>query len=58
MRARTSARAQRRRLLALESTEPIAFRRQNSGGYDLPSPRLETGLDPEGRQGFGLPVRG
>ncbi|MFZ3495192.1 NAD(P)H-dependent oxidoreductase [Streptomyces sp. 5.8] len=45
------------RLLTLESTEPIAFRRQNFGDYEIPSLRLKEGLEPAGRAGFGLHVR-
>jgi len=46
------------RLLALESTEPIPFRRQNFGDYEIPSLQLKEGLEPAGRTGFGLHVRG
>lgn len=46
------------RLLTLESTEPIAFRRQNFGDYEIPSLHLKEGLEPAGRTGFGLHVRG
>ncbi|MGW0854386.1 NAD(P)H-dependent oxidoreductase [Streptomyces sp. NPDC002690] len=46
------------RLLTLESTEPIAFRRQNFGDYEIPSLQLKEGLEPAGRTGFGLHVRG
>ncbi|MFM9607523.1 NAD(P)H-dependent oxidoreductase [Streptomyces niveiscabiei] len=46
------------RLLTLESTEPIGFRRQNFGDYEIPSLRLREGLEPAGRTGFGLHVRG
>ncbi|CAL9374909.1 Glutathione-regulated potassium-efflux system ancillary protein KefF [Nocardiopsis dassonvillei] len=52
------AKAWEQRLLTLESTEPIAFRRQNSGDYEIPSLRLKEGLEPAGRTGFGLHVRG
>ncbi|MEV7280010.1 NAD(P)H-dependent oxidoreductase [Streptomyces sp. NPDC093111] len=52
------AEAWRERLLTLESTEPIAFRRQNFGDYEIPSLRLKEGLEPAGRTGFGLHVRG
>nr|WP_221377640.1 NAD(P)H-dependent oxidoreductase [Actinoplanes polyasparticus] len=45
------------RLLTLESTEPIAFRRQNFGDYEIPSLNLKKGLEPAGRTGFGLHVR-
>ncbi|MFJ5228404.1 NAD(P)H-dependent oxidoreductase [Kitasatospora sp. NPDC088391] len=50
--------AWRERLLTLESTEPIAFRRQNFGDYEIPSLHLREGLEPAGRTGFGLHVRG
>ncbi|MDI2127701.1 NAD(P)H-dependent oxidoreductase [Yinghuangia seranimata] len=53
-----AAKAWRERLLALETTEPIAFRRQNFGDYEVPSLRLKEGLERPGRTGFGLHVRG
>ncbi|NKQ27817.1 NAD(P)H-dependent oxidoreductase [Streptomyces galbus] len=52
------AKAWEQRLLTLESTEPIAFRRQNAGDYEIPSLQLKEGLEPGGRTGFGLHVRG
>ncbi|GHG08384.1 NAD(P)H-dependent oxidoreductase [Streptomyces filamentosus] len=52
------AEAWRRRLLTLETTEPIPFRRQNAGDYEIPSLHLKEGLEPAGRTGFGLHVRG
>lgn len=52
------AKAWTERLLALESTEPIAFRQQNLGDYEIPSLHLKKGLEPAGRTGFGLHVRG
>ncbi|MGW2049844.1 NAD(P)H-dependent oxidoreductase [Streptomyces sp. NPDC001858] len=52
------AKAWEQRLLTLESTEPIAFRRQNYGDYEIPSLHLKEGLEPAGRTGFGLHVRG
>lgn len=52
------AKAWEERLLTLESTEPIAFRRQNFGDYEIPSLHLKEGLEPAGRTGFGLHVRG
>ncbi|MFI5938153.1 NAD(P)H-dependent oxidoreductase [Actinoplanes sp. NPDC051494] len=45
------------RLLSLRTTEPIAFRRQNFGDYEIPSLRLKPGLEAPGRQGFGLHTR-
>ncbi|MET9744880.1 NAD(P)H-dependent oxidoreductase [Streptomyces ardesiacus] len=53
-----AARAWRERLLSLETTEPIAFRPQNHGDYEIPSLRLKQGLEEPGRSGFGLHVRG
>ena len=47
-----------KRLLTLESTEPIPFRRQNFGDYEMPALHLKEGLEPPGRSGFGLHVRG
>lgn len=52
------ARAWEERLLALEDTEPIAFRRQNFGDYDIPSLTLKEGVERPGREGFALHVRG
>ncbi|MFG3323815.1 NAD(P)H-dependent oxidoreductase [Streptomyces sp. NPDC048171] len=52
------AKAWEQRLRTLESTEPIAYRRQNSGDYEMPSLQLKEGLEPAGRTGFGLHVRG
>ncbi|WP_040796560.1 NAD(P)H-dependent oxidoreductase [Nocardia higoensis] len=52
------AEAWEQRLLTLDSTEPIPFRRQNFGDYQLPSLHLKEGLEPMGRTGFGLHVRG
>lgn len=51
------AKAWEQRLLTLDSTEPIAFRRQNFGDYEIPSLHLKEGLEPAGRTGFGLHVR-
>jgi NAD(P)H dehydrogenase (quinone) len=51
------AKAWQQRLLTLESTEPIAFRRQNFGDYEIPSLFLKEGLEPAGSTGFGLHVR-
>ncbi|MFE5601687.1 NAD(P)H-dependent oxidoreductase [Streptomyces coelicoflavus] len=53
-----AAKAWTERLLTLETTEPIAFRRQNFGDYEIPSLRLKQGLETPGRHGFGLHVRG
>lgn len=52
------AKAWEQRLLTLEETEPIPFRRQNLGDYEIPSLRLKDGLEPVGRTGFGLHVSG
>ncbi|MBB5825846.1 NAD(P)H-dependent oxidoreductase [Micromonospora carbonacea] len=53
-----AAKRWRERLLTLETTAPIAFRRQNFGDYEIPSLRLKEGLEAPGRRGFGLHVRG
>ncbi|GAB4585405.1 NAD(P)H-dependent oxidoreductase [Nocardia sp. IFM 10818] len=45
------------RLLTLESTEPIPFRRQNFGDYEIPALQLKEGLELAGRTGFGLHLR-
>ncbi|RKS08265.1 NAD(P)H dehydrogenase (quinone) [Nocardiopsis sp. Huas11] len=52
-----AAKAWEQRLLTLDSTEPIAFRPQNHGDYEIPSLHLKEGLEPAGRTGFGLHVR-
>lgn len=51
------AKAWEQRLLTLESTAPVPFRRQNSGDYEIPSLHLKEGLEPAGRTGFGLHVK-
>lgn len=51
------AKAWEQRLLTLESTEPIAFRPQNLGDYEIPSLQLKEGLEPAGGSGFRLHVR-
>ncbi|TDT42165.1 NAD(P)H dehydrogenase (quinone) [Streptomyces sp. BK208] len=53
-----AAKAWKERLLSLETTEPIAFRPQNGGDYEIPSLRLREGLEAPGSRGFGLHVRG
>ncbi|GAA3432615.1 NAD(P)H-dependent oxidoreductase [Kutzneria kofuensis] len=53
-----AAKAWEQRLLTLESTEPIPFRRQNFGDYEIPSLHLKEGLEPLGHTGFRLHVRG
>jgi NAD(P)H dehydrogenase (quinone) len=50
------ARAWEARLLTVEATEPIAYRRQNFGDYEIPSLHLKQGLESAGRAGFGLHV--
>ncbi|RRR99471.1 NAD(P)H-dependent oxidoreductase [Glycomyces terrestris] len=52
------AKAWEQRLLTIESTEPIPYRRQNFGDYEIPSLHLKEGLEPAGRSGFGLHVDG
>ncbi|NKY49488.1 NAD(P)H-dependent oxidoreductase [Nocardia vermiculata] len=52
------AKAWQQRLHTLETTEPIPFRKQNFGDYEIPSLQLKEGLEPLGRSGFGLHVRG
>ncbi|MEV0645039.1 NAD(P)H-dependent oxidoreductase [Phytomonospora sp. NPDC050363] len=42
------------RLLKLEATDPIPFRRQNFGDYEIPSLRLRPGLERPGAKGFEL----
>lgn len=45
------------RLLGLETAEPIAYRRQNFGDYEIPSLALKEGVERHGREGFALHVR-
>lgn len=52
-----AAKAWEQRLLSIEQTDPIAFRTQNGGDYELPALRLREGLEAKGRTGFGLHVR-
>ncbi|MFJ5707995.1 NAD(P)H-dependent oxidoreductase [Streptomyces sp. NPDC093105] len=52
-----AVKAWQERLLTLESTEPIPFRRQNFGDYEIPSLHLKPGREPAGRTGFRLHVR-
>ena len=53
-----AAKTWKERLLSLETAEPIAFRRQNFGDYEIASLRLKAGLEVPGRTGFSLHVRG
>ncbi|MEU8432808.1 NAD(P)H-dependent oxidoreductase [Streptomyces sp. NPDC029216] len=46
------------RLLTLEDTDPVPYRSQNGGDYEIPAVRLREGLESPGRSGFGLHVRG
>lgn len=52
-----AAKAWRQRLLELPVTEPIRYRRQNGGDYEMPSLRLRAGLEDLGDRGFGLHAR-
>ena len=51
------AKAWEDRLRTLDSAEPIAFRRQNFGDYEIPSLQLKRGVEPHGHTGFRLHVR-
>ena len=44
------------RLLDIETTEPIAFRKQNFGDYEMSSLRLREGLEQPGQSSFALHV--
>ncbi|MFR9788220.1 NAD(P)H-dependent oxidoreductase [Streptomyces sp. MB22_4] len=46
----------RKRLLTLEETEPVPYRTQNGGDYEIPAARLREGLEAPGRSGFALHV--
>ena len=47
----------RERLAALFTGQPIAYRFQNDGDYELPSLRLKEGLESSGATGFALHTR-
>lgn len=51
------ATAWEQRLRTLAATDPIPFRRQNFGDYEIPSLQLKPGLEAAGRTGFDLHVR-
>ncbi|TRV81081.1 NAD(P)H-dependent oxidoreductase [Streptomyces sp. 130] len=55
---REAAKAWQERLLTLESTAPIPYRRQNFGDYEIPSLHLKEGLEAVGRSGFALHLAG
>ncbi|WP_114394628.1 NAD(P)H-dependent oxidoreductase [Oleisolibacter albus] len=44
----------RERMRTLETTAPIAFRRQNGGDYTIPAMQLRPGLEAPGATGFAL----
>ncbi|MEV7414725.1 NAD(P)H-dependent oxidoreductase [Streptomyces sp. NPDC089919] len=48
------AKAWRERLLTLETTDPVPYRRQNFGDYEIPSLHLKEGLETPGHSGFSL----
>ncbi|WP_433562972.1 NAD(P)H-dependent oxidoreductase [Nocardia sp. CA-151230] len=43
-------------LLDLPHTDPIPYRTQNGGDYEIPAARLRPGLEAPGRTGFGLHI--
>jgi hypothetical protein len=45
------------RLLTLDTTEPIPFRKQNFGDYTMPELQLKPGLEQEGETGFSIHQR-
>lgn len=51
------AKAFEQRLLTAATTEPIPFRRQNFGDYEIPSLHLKAGREAAGRSGFRLHLR-
>ncbi|KAI6752562.1 hypothetical protein HG530_013931 [Fusarium avenaceum] len=46
----------RKTLRQLDTIEPIPFRRQNDGEYDIPSCRLKPGLEGDNKMGFALHI--
>ncbi|MCM5556121.1 NAD(P)H-dependent oxidoreductase [Pleomorphomonas sp. JP5] len=49
--------ALKERMRTLGTTDPIAYRRQNGGDYEIPSLMLRPELASEGASGFGLHLR-
>ncbi|MBY8858814.1 NAD(P)H-dependent oxidoreductase [Nocardia sp. CA2R105] len=49
-----AAKSWEQRLLTLADTEPIPYRSQNGGDYEMPSLRLRSGRENSGEKGFGL----
>ncbi|KAF6835616.1 hypothetical protein CMUS01_05704 [Colletotrichum musicola] len=47
----------RGRLRSLDATEPIAYRKQNGGDYEIPTLMLKPGLEDPGASGFSLHIR-
>lgn len=52
-----AAEALRERMRTLETTMPIAYRRQNGGDYEIPTMELRAGFGAAGASGFGLHLR-
>ncbi len=48
--------AMKERLLSLDTTEPIAYRKQNYGDYTMPDLELKPGLEQQGETGFNMHV--
>ncbi len=42
------------RMLTLDTTEPIAYRKQNFGDYTMPALELKPGLEEPGETGFAI----
>jgi len=52
-----AAKSWQQRLLTLADTEPIPYRKQNGGDYEIPSMLLRDSLESLGDKGFGLHMR-
>ncbi|EIE23280.1 flavo protein [Coccomyxa subellipsoidea C-169] len=49
--------AMKERLLTLDTTEPIPYRKQNYGDYTIPDLQLQPGLEQEGDTGFDIHIK-
>ena len=49
-----AAKAWEQRLLTLEDTDPIPYRTQNGGDYEIPALTLRSGRESVGDRGFGM----
>ncbi len=45
------------RLLTLDTTPPIPYRKQNFGDYEIPSLLLKPGLEQPGETGYSMHIK-